>query len=177
MDKCPRCFKDISWIEERVRKGRKYYYAVHYEGYSRVDGRVRRRIKKCYLGPRVYEYVSRMHSDIGLSLHGFMVRDRFLKYLEMVSGCIPYLDPEVLRDVRDRLAGIISMIDDRLNYASSSKRGLEPSFKAQTPRHRFEGSTIPASLNPVSMQKTCGRDCRGKTAKKDLAPSIKMVAN
>jgi len=57
MDKCPRCFKDISWIEERVRKGRKYYYAVHYEGYSRVDGRVRRRIKKCYLGPRVYEYV------------------------------------------------------------------------------------------------------------------------
>jgi len=113
-----------------VREGRRYYYAVHYEGYSRVGGRVRRRIKKCYLGPRVYEYVSRMHSDIGLSLHGFMVRDRFLKYLEMISGCIQYLDPEVLRDVRDRLARVVSLIDDRLSYTSSSKRGLEPRFQS-----------------------------------------------
>lgn len=99
-----------------MRKGRKYYYAVHYEGYSRVNGKVRRKLRKCYLGPRAYEYVSRMHSDIGLSLHGFMVRGRFLKYLEMISGCIPYLDPGVLRDVRDKLAGVISMIDDRLNH-------------------------------------------------------------
>jgi len=113
---CPRCLKSISWIEERVRKGRKYYYAVHYEGYVRVNSKVRRRVKKCYLGPRVYEYVSKMHSDIGLSLHGFMVGDKFLKYLEMISGCIPYLDPGVLRDVRDKLAGVISMIDDRLNH-------------------------------------------------------------
>jgi len=45
-----------------------------------------------------------------------MVRDRFLKYLEMVSGCIPYLDPGVLRDIRDRLARVISLIDDRLNH-------------------------------------------------------------
>jgi len=75
----------------------------------------------------VYEYVSRMHSDIGLLLHGFMVRDKFLKYLDMISGCIPYLDSEVLRDVRDRLARVISLIN-KLNYASSSKWGLEPRF-------------------------------------------------
>jgi hypothetical protein len=49
---CPRCGRPYSYLE-RHRIGRKVYlYAVHYEGYeSGPDGRMRKRVRKCYLGP------------------------------------------------------------------------------------------------------------------------------
>jgi len=36
MDKCLRCFKDISWIEERVRLGRQTVQSTPEEGSGRV---------------------------------------------------------------------------------------------------------------------------------------------
>ncbi len=49
---CPRCGRPYSYLE-RHRIGKKVYlYAVHYEGYERgPDGRMRKRVRKCYLGP------------------------------------------------------------------------------------------------------------------------------
>jgi hypothetical protein len=49
---CPRCGRPYSYLE-RHRIGKKVYlYAVHYEGYeSGPDGRMRKRVRKCYLGP------------------------------------------------------------------------------------------------------------------------------
>jgi len=60
----------ISYTESRRVGDRVYIYAVHYVGYSKVDNKVRKRVRKCYLGPEVYEYVSRLHVREGLELRG-----------------------------------------------------------------------------------------------------------
>jgi len=70
---CPRCGQPVSYIEKHRRNGHVYYYAVHYLGYERApDGRVRKRLRKCYLGPEAYTEVSRTHGD--LELYSFVKR-------------------------------------------------------------------------------------------------------
>jgi len=49
---CPRCGLPYSYLERHRIGSRVYLYAVHYEGYEKgPDGRVRKRVRKCYLGP------------------------------------------------------------------------------------------------------------------------------
>jgi len=49
---CPRCGEPISYIERRKIGSHIYLYAVHYEGYERgPHGKVRPRLRRCYLGP------------------------------------------------------------------------------------------------------------------------------
>ena len=49
---CPRCGEPISFIERRKIGNRVYLYAVHYYGFERGPrGKVRPRLKRCYLGP------------------------------------------------------------------------------------------------------------------------------
>jgi len=55
-----------------------YYYAVHVF----KDSSGKRRVKKCYLGPEEYEYVSRLHAKEGLTLKGLRDRQRALEYLD-----------------------------------------------------------------------------------------------
>lgn len=72
---CPRCGERYSYIERR-RVGRNVYlYAVHYWR----DESGRRRVRKCYLGPLTYEYVSHLHD---FTLRGLSVKERNLQYLE-----------------------------------------------------------------------------------------------
>jgi len=40
---CPRCGGKFSYIEAQRKGGQTYYVAVHYEGYEKVGGRVRKR--------------------------------------------------------------------------------------------------------------------------------------
>jgi len=80
---CPRCGQSVSYIEKHRRNGHVYYYAVHYLGYERApDGRVVKRLRKCYLGPDIYSYVSGTHGDLGLTFRGLAERGRELEYLE-----------------------------------------------------------------------------------------------
>lgn len=51
---CPVCGQPYNWIETRTEGDQKYYYAVHYYGIK--NGK--KQIKKCYLGPSNYIYVS-----------------------------------------------------------------------------------------------------------------------
>jgi len=52
LEVCPRCGEPISFIERRKMGNRVYLYAVHYYGYERGShGKVRPRLKRCYLGP------------------------------------------------------------------------------------------------------------------------------
>jgi hypothetical protein len=52
LEACPRCGEPISFIERRKMGNRVYLYAVHYYGYKRDShGKVRPRLKRCYLGP------------------------------------------------------------------------------------------------------------------------------
>jgi hypothetical protein len=82
---CPRCGQPISYIEKHRRNGHVYYYAVHYLGYERApDGRVVKRLRKCYLGPEAYTEVSRTHGDLGLTLRGLAEREG-LEYLECLD--------------------------------------------------------------------------------------------
>jgi len=60
-------------MERRRRDGHVYYYAVHYLGYERAsDGGVLKRLRKCYLGPDLYSYVSSTHGDLGLTFRGLL---------------------------------------------------------------------------------------------------------
>jgi len=91
---CPRCFRNISWIERRERGGRAYYYAVHYDGYSKVNGRIKRFISKCYLGAEKYVNVEKFQN---LELAGLADRGRFKRY---VKRLIDMLSKEELEWIR-----------------------------------------------------------------------------
>jgi len=58
---CPRCGQPYSYIESYTKGSQKYYVAVHYEGYQKAEGKVKKRVRKCYLGPQVYKYVEKLH--------------------------------------------------------------------------------------------------------------------
>ncbi|MFP3287121.1 MAG: hypothetical protein RXP86_07705 [Acidilobus sp.] len=92
---CPRCGQPISYIERQRRGNQVYYLAVHYYGYERgPDGKVHKKVKKCYLGPSAYVEVTRTHSDLGLTLKGLMEEGRERDYMEALA-----------RSVRDRIRG------------------------------------------------------------------------
>ena len=92
---CPRCGQPVSYIERQRRGNQVYYYAVHYEGYERgPDGRVHKKVRRCYLGPNAYIEVSKLHADLGLTLKGLIEEGRERDYMEAL-----------VRSVRDRIRG------------------------------------------------------------------------
>ena len=85
----------ISYIE-RQRKGDKYYYyAVHYLGYSKVGGRVRKNVRKCYLGPEEYEYVTKLHQDLGIVFEGAIEERRVLHSVDGLVEALGRLELDV----------------------------------------------------------------------------------
>jgi hypothetical protein len=50
---CPRCGQPYSYLSSYKRGSRVYYLAVHNEGYEEVEGKLKRKVRKCYLGPRI----------------------------------------------------------------------------------------------------------------------------
>ncbi|MCG2874723.1 MAG: hypothetical protein L7H09_05500 [Acidilobus sp.] len=77
---CPRCGQPISYIERQRRGNRVYYYAVHYEGYERTpDGRIHKKVRRCYLGPDKYVLTNKVLAVAGLhvkSLAQQLMEDR-----------------------------------------------------------------------------------------------------
>lgn len=86
---CPRCGAPFKWLEKRRIGNRVYYYAVHE---LRIGGR--RYIKKCYLGPETYTYVTKLHSREGLELRGLVDRSRVLEYLDAIIGYLQSVELE-----------------------------------------------------------------------------------
>ena len=80
---CPRCGEPYSWIEERKIGNNVYYYAVHVK---KVGSK--RKVKKCYLGPEIYRYVTKTHSREGLALKGLVDPDRVIHYLDTIIAYI-----------------------------------------------------------------------------------------
>jgi len=133
---CPRCGQPVSYIERHRRNGHVYYYAVHYLGYERApDGRVVKRLRKCYLGPEAYTEVSRTHGDLGLTFRGLLEGGRELEYLEgLVAAIEAKLDggqasPDgALAGRLEGLAGRLSKLAERLRErAASGGQGPEGS--------------------------------------------------
>ena len=82
---CPRCGGLISWLERRKVGSQTYVYAVHYKGYDVVEGKIRKRVKRCYLGPEDrYRYVTMLHIKEGLILKGLVEDKRWFEYLEAI---------------------------------------------------------------------------------------------
>jgi len=123
---CPRCGQPISYIEKHRRNGHVYYYAVHYLGYERApDGRVVKRLRKCYLGPEAYTEVSRTHGDLGLTFRGLLEGGRELEYLEgLVAAIEAKLDGgQASPDLAERLEGLagrLARLAERLRERAAS---------------------------------------------------------
>ena len=135
---CPRCGRPIDWVGRQVIRGRVYYYAVHV---SYENGR--KRLSKCYLGPRDYDYVSRQHSDMGMALKGMVyeaINSPASRFRDYVAGIVDKLSGDAasgslnLGQARDwaraaREAGqrLLRLADGLEDYA----RRLEAEGKAE----------------------------------------------
>jgi len=98
---CPRCGRQYEYIEERKQGERVYFYAVHIV----KENNGKRRVKKCYLGPLVYQYVSRLHRKEGLVFKGLLEVNRAIEYLEtiLMSLLNGDTDPELKKQIAQKL--------------------------------------------------------------------------
>jgi len=122
---CPRCGSPVSWVESQSKGGRTYYYAVHYYGYERVGKRIRKRVRKCYLGPELYEYVSRLHSDLGLKLEGAVAGSkRAVHYLDAFIESLTRveLDRATLIDILAKLKHLTQRLEEYVRKVEEIER-------------------------------------------------------
>ena len=112
---CPRCGLEYSYIERRVIGGRVYLYAVHVTR-VREGGRVKRRVRKCYLGPEdSYEYVSMLHEREGIRLRGLVKEDRALEYFDTLLSYVidKDLNKELALKLISKLKEVIKVLEEK----------------------------------------------------------------
>jgi len=122
---CPRCGQEYSYLERHRKGGRVYVVAVHYEGYVKAEGKVKKKVRKCYLGPEgCYDYVSRLHAREGLVLRGASDHERALAYLDAL---ISYLSRvELDRTLAESLAERFIKLAEALRSRFKAKVGERP---------------------------------------------------
>jgi hypothetical protein len=118
---CPRCGQPYSYIENYRRGSQTYYVAVHYEGYEKVSGKVKKKVRKCYLGPQVYRYVEGLH-ELGLS--GAIDKERFKRYFKELLDQVD-LSPKELTAMIEELG---SRLLEELDLAEADE-GLAEGLK------------------------------------------------
>ncbi|MEM4501254.1 MAG: hypothetical protein QW512_03895 [Thermofilaceae archaeon] len=100
---CPRCSLPGKLVEKRTPHNT-YIYVVH--------GR-----RQCYLGPRQYIYVSKLHD---FELHGQLEAKRYVEYLEeLVDIMIEKLKSGKLKD-RVELVRALRRVKERIERALES---------------------------------------------------------
>ena len=112
---CPRCGLEYSYIEKRVVGGRVYLYAVHVMK-VREGGRVKRKVRKCYLGPEdSYEYVSMLHEREGIRLRGLVREDRALEYFDSLLNYVirKDLSRESALKLISRLKEVVKVLEEK----------------------------------------------------------------
>jgi hypothetical protein len=119
---CPRCGRPVNYVERQRRGGRWYYYAAHYEGCDIVGGRVRKRVRKCYLGPEEYEYVTRTHGDLGVIFRGAINSTRIISYLDELLDNVDYinLNRHTAMEIIDRLERLVKRLKEKLELSSET---------------------------------------------------------
>jgi hypothetical protein len=109
---CPRCGQPYSYIESYAKGSQKYYVAVHYEGYEKAEVEGRRRIKKkvrkCYLGPQVYKYVEKLH---GLELSGPIDKERFKRYFKELLDEVDLSPGELIAMIEELGSKLLEDLD------------------------------------------------------------------
>jgi len=136
---CPRCGQPISYIERQRRGNRVYYYAVHYEGYERTpDGRIRKKVRRCYLGPDKYVLTNKVLAVAGLhvkSLAQQLTEDKPLiaSQLEELAKVIEEkmakaeISAYTAQQLADRLQGLL----DRLRKYAEERAKEEARAKGE----------------------------------------------
>jgi len=139
---CPRCGKPYSWIEKKRPKNgsRVYYYAVHVFKDPETG---KRTVKRCYLGPEEYVYVSMLHVREGLTLKGLRDSQRALEYLDAL---IAYLQSVELDDALRRSLGVRFMRIGRILL------GLEPDIGEISEILRYRTGFVPVVYRAVEVQ-------------------------
>ena len=102
---CPRCGLPYSYIKRKRVGDKVYLYAVHYHGYTREGGKIKKKVTECYLGPEgSYEYVTKTHLKEGLILKGMIDTERALAYLDALISYIgrASIDRETARRLGER---------------------------------------------------------------------------
>jgi len=131
---CPRCGECYSWLERRgVREGGReyeYFYAVHE---YRESGK--RRIKKCYLGPAEYRYVTTTHeTKEGLVFSGLLDSNRAIKYLYSIMAYIERVASDIDPSQLKALARNVREFADRIEkIAEKIERREKEEREGQTP--------------------------------------------
>jgi len=115
---CPRCGQPFSYIESYAKGSQRYYVAVHYEGYQKVEGKIKKKVRKCYLGPQVYKYVEKLH---GLELSGPIDKERFKRYFKGLLDEVE-LSPRELVSMIEELG---SRLLEELDLAEADKELAE----------------------------------------------------
>jgi hypothetical protein len=105
---CPRCNQPYSYIESYTKGSQKYYVAVHYEGYEKVEGKVKKRVRKCYLGPQTYRYVEKLH-ELGLS--GPIDRERFKRYFRELLDEVDLSPRELIEMIEELGSRLLEDLD------------------------------------------------------------------
>jgi hypothetical protein len=109
---CPRCNQPYSYIESYTKGSQRYYVAVHYEGYEKAEVEGRRRIKKkvrkCYLGPQTYRYVEKLH-ELGLS--GPIDRERFKRYFKELLDEVDLSPGELIAMIEELGSKLLEDLD------------------------------------------------------------------
>ena len=119
---CPKCGLPISYIDSYKRGGNTYYLAVHYLGYVKDQtGKVKKKIKKCYLGPKEYVYVSALHQDLRLVFRGLLENERILNYLKALREALEdmKLRRELLVELKKIAQDIVRIVDRKLEPEES----------------------------------------------------------
>jgi len=122
---CPRCGAPISWVERQVKGGRVYYYAVHYLGYTKSGGKIRKKVRRCYLGPEAYEYVTRLHRDLGIVLEGAVVDRRVVHYLDAFVESLSRveLDRPTLVEILNKLRYLAQRLEGYVRKLEELEKG------------------------------------------------------
>jgi hypothetical protein len=113
-DRCPRCGLTISWVERVSVGGRVYYVAAHTSGGGKKP-------RRCYLGPKEYLYVSKLHEDLNLVLKGALDGDRWVDY--MVSLVDAIASQEDRSRAIDGLRRVREAVDDALRSLGAGGAG------------------------------------------------------
>jgi hypothetical protein len=131
---CPRCGQPYSYVESYKRGSQTYYVAVHYEGYEKVEEggkkKVKKKVRKCYLGPQTYKYVEKLH-ELGLS--GPIDRERFKRYFRELLDEVDLSPGELIAMIEElglRLLEDLDLVEADRGLAEGLQRCYKLMLKA-----------------------------------------------
>ena len=127
---CPRCHTEFQYLRMDIREklvierdgkprvhSHTYYYALHYEKDSEGNARIR----PCYLGAHLYDYVKRFND--AFDLMGAYEQRRYIEYLRDFLATLQHDESLIsIKDLIEIIALYIDFIKDRITTEEELQR-------------------------------------------------------